>query len=147
MSSVILWQCQKRYVVNIRATSHSPKDLLGLNKRLKQMRWGHQWGHIGQRSFINSLPLRMPQMMLILYKKISLYIICLIFVICLLHCIFYIQHYFHYFQVIQNQKWPWRKLQKIATTAVDSKYKVKWLKWWNLSPITHEALHFCLQIL
>ena len=34
------------------------------------------------------------------------------------------------------------KLQKIATTPVNGKYIEKWLKWWNLSPITHEALYF-----
>jgi hypothetical protein len=34
------------------------------------------------------------------------------------------------------------KLQKIATTPVDGKYKVKWLKWWNSSSMTREALHF-----
>ena len=34
------------------------------------------------------------------------------------------------------------KLQKIATTPVDDKYKVKWLKWWNSSPMTREALLF-----
>ena len=34
------------------------------------------------------------------------------------------------------------KLQKIATTPVDGKYKVKWLKLWNSSPMTREALRF-----
>ena len=34
------------------------------------------------------------------------------------------------------------KLQKIATTHVDAKYKAKWLKWWNSSPMSREALRF-----
>jgi hypothetical protein len=37
------------------------------------------------------------------------------------------------------------KLQKIVTTPVDGKYKVKWLKWWNSSPTTREALRFLPQ--
>jgi hypothetical protein len=37
------------------------------------------------------------------------------------------------------------KLQKIATTPVDDKYKVKWLKWWNSSPMAREALRFLPQ--
>jgi hypothetical protein len=37
------------------------------------------------------------------------------------------------------------KLQKIATTHVDGKYKVKWLKWLNSSPMTREALRFLPQ--
>ena len=34
------------------------------------------------------------------------------------------------------------KLQKFATNPMDDKYKVKWLKWWNLSPMTRDALRF-----
>ena len=34
------------------------------------------------------------------------------------------------------------KLQNIATTSVDDKYKLKWLKWWNSSSMVRKALDF-----
>ena len=34
------------------------------------------------------------------------------------------------------------KLQKTTTIPIDGKYKVKWLKWWNSSPMPRNALRF-----
>lgn len=83
-------------------------------------------------------------------KEVSLFIMSLIFVICFgIYIVAFIFKYcFHYFQV--NGHWSsnpkpemtLEKLQKIATTPVDGKYKVRWLKWWNSSPMTRDALRF-----
>jgi hypothetical protein len=32
------------------------------------------------------------------------------------------------------------KVQKLATPAVDEKYKACYLKWWNSSPLLHQSL-------
>lgn len=34
------------------------------------------------------------------------------------------------------------KLQKISTTVVQPHFRVRWLKWWNSSAMSREALHF-----
>ena len=34
------------------------------------------------------------------------------------------------------------KLQLIATAAVEPKYKVRWLKWWNSGSFNREAIRF-----
>jgi hypothetical protein len=34
------------------------------------------------------------------------------------------------------------KLQRISTTVVQPQFRVRWMKWWNSSDISREALHF-----
>lgn len=34
------------------------------------------------------------------------------------------------------------KLQKVSTTVVQPHFRVRWLKWWNSSEMSREALHF-----
>ena len=34
------------------------------------------------------------------------------------------------------------KLQKIATSVVHGTYKMRWLRWWNSSPMLRAANHF-----
>lgn len=34
------------------------------------------------------------------------------------------------------------KLQRISTTMVQPEYRVRWLKWWNSSDMSRQALHF-----
>lgn len=34
------------------------------------------------------------------------------------------------------------KLQKISTTVVQPEFRVRWLRWWNSSEMTRQALHF-----
>lgn len=36
------------------------------------------------------------------------------------------------------------KLQMIATTPVEPKFKARWLKWWNSSEMARESLRFPL---
>jgi hypothetical protein len=36
------------------------------------------------------------------------------------------------------------KLQMIATTSVNSVFKIKWLRWWNFSDMSRESLRFPL---
>ena len=36
------------------------------------------------------------------------------------------------------------KLQMIATTPIESTFKVKWLKWWNFNGMSQESLCFPL---